>query len=1201
MIDSFIPYLPNLNGTDGQRIIYNLEEFRSLEASEDPEKLNGPGTYYKHQILVQRLMNDLDKLFIIHEPGSGKTCTVIGYTELLKKDSNVIDGIIYITSPRLIQSVKNQILCKCTNGTYINNKILNAANSKSLTTNITNSIKKWYDIKSYGDFAKEIQGKTSIQLRKDFSGKSINIDEVAEIIKLTEFKSLLNFHHDFKRVDESETMNSEFQYIQYWRLLQSVERCKIIIATATPIQNEAPELLMLCNLLLPHDNQIDVAYLSKKMTDQPINPPIDRILYNYDFTNLKTYEPYFNKMFSYINAPNTGAYPNYIGSSFNVEYSYPQPITEDGQIGDKAEWSSNPQWIVKKIESQIVIFKVELFSYQAELYHSEINGKLRKNSFYVVEDEISSYVDPLNGIGNDAKYDAAFFSDTVNGSLNRNQTASKFNFIYEQESRLYRETNGKPGFSFVYIKLTNTGGVALKNIFIANGYETLDISDIPVSDMKVCATGNITRVNLQKKKRIVFLDSDDPIPERERILAICSSKENVNGEYIQMLIGSNILGIGINIGNAVRFYRADPEWNEANEKQSRDRVFRADSYNYVRGQIIEKRKSEGNYISSDEIAIPVDFYNISTYARYYTLLTSNLPSYNNREVLIEREMNVRINSRYLMYLVGFVKNDDTFPYQGKVFLSLFPTQNELPWKLLNLEYPDENELMGRIEASVGAVISISGCLYKVDLNAFIDDYALVIAEKGDYNEKFNIGFYENLFYLYTRNTNDQILIPLSMEVRSANESKYLYTERKSIPEKKFVRYAKQYATDCLVNYQRTYKKDYNDTIVDGSVECDFDRCKYSCVTNIAGENKSILDPTLYNLDSPFWDNYEILYSQPIIEECEKTIVNMVFNKGIVTSGEIEKALSSKYRQYFIYEAIYSIVTNKNDYRDSFGFICYIAVDGDSLFLKREYPANTTSNVGYYINRIIGVTNNVQFNLDETKDQELIAKIENIPVPISSNPNDPNDKILITNNLIYDINNEVNTFAIYKSNIDLLEQSLTRLIEKNQKPIDIYIYEVYRPNIYRLDDGTYVHNFPRDSPSKPKFAKYNIYIKAESPFRIFRNGEWVDANLEEQKKLQSIAFSQHQQEIQTLLSEHGNPRFYLYCIKIGNKNEYYLVDSENKQSTGRDASNLSDDILAAISNYFQIGEPFVKNNYKNRIVPFFRDLGLIYVFSSTPGG
>ena len=61
-MEKFIPYYPDLNNINNQEIIYNLEEFHRLQSEEEMETLSGPGTYYKHQIAVARLMN----LFVLH-------------------------------------------------------------------------------------------------------------------------------------------------------------------------------------------------------------------------------------------------------------------------------------------------------------------------------------------------------------------------------------------------------------------------------------------------------------------------------------------------------------------------------------------------------------------------------------------------------------------------------------------------------------------------------------------------------------------------------------------------------------------------------------------------------------------------------------------------------------------------------------------------------------------------------------------------------------------------------------------------------------------------------------------------------------------------------------------------------------------------------------------------------------------------------
>ena len=1156
MIDNYIPLFPDINGTDSQRILYNLQEFYELEANEQPENLgNKRGTYYKHQIVVARIMAIQDRLFVIHDPGSGKTCTFVGWDELLKKESAVIDEIIYITLKPLIVSTKHQILCKCTNRTYMTPQIENAKSQTEQEGAITRSIKKWYTMTTFHDFKISVKGKTSQQIKKLYSGKAFNVDEVSECIKLSKGKGLddINFHYDVNRIDEPSVMNSDSEYIQLWRTFHCIDRSKVIIATATPMTNYVYEFFMLCNLVLPGDKQMPVSQLYQPSSIQNTNDT-DIQLYSYDFTNLRSYEPYLNGLISFVAAPDTGAYANYIGNHVNISYQYPAPDDE---------WSLNPIWHWKEIPSQVILYKDEMFSLQAEAYFKmgsnasediEIGNK--GNKFYVDENEITCYVDENGDYGSNVRYDPKILSQP----FKRHQLASKFNTIYEIENRKWNETNGKPGCSYVYVELTTAGGHALREIFLANDYEEVDPDQITVADNKICSSSTVSKVSMTPgKKRFAFIDSATSATKREKILDVFSSENNVQGNYIQVLIGSRVFALGVNIGNVVRFFRVNPEWNEAKEKQTRDRVFRADSHDYVRKSII-KRDGIPN---GQKVSIPVDFYNLCSFVRYYYIpqavitiqndvAVNNLWEYLFKQSILALPNNPyarRLSSFYICHFVGFLPINEVFKYEGQSLRTLVES-DEYPWEKLGLKFFEDGNFYKQfisLYKTHQIVFSLFGELKCNTFKYIYGQYGLIVTRNGHFNKNTRSGSYENEFFLICKNEyvdSDTGLLPLSMKCFSGNEEKYLKSEKKSIPTRKILRYGKQYASDCLLNLERTYNKRNKD----GSVECDFESCQYKCVADIANSTfdfgaSSTANSDISNLEPPltdnpsltanpsstanlarssstggggqfppslsylshssnekFFDNFEILYASGIIDQCVDDIIKMIKENKTVKISTMYKELSPKYRDYFIYEAVYTIIKARKVYRDVFGYACYISFTGNTIFLKREFPTESSfdknSNNGY-INKLIGVTSSVEYPIDRHNDENIVYQIENNHLSIG------------------EIKRLISTFSIYEFNRSLIERVLFRLIhdrirpneQKLSLPNDSMIYEIFKSQIFHLSTtqwDIYVHNFVKYQRSLTRTAESNTYIKALDPFRIFVNetGTWRDASGSENESIRA---------------------------------------------------------------------------------------------------
>src|SRR5690242_11401309 len=115
-IDDFLPKYPNIeNGDDDlfnpyeenfYSTIFHKKEFYQdkLDAIEaKPEK---PGNPMKHQKLIATFLSSYtpyDSLLLVHEPGSGKTCSAVTTIEKIKSELSSIKGaLILVKGERLI-------------------------------------------------------------------------------------------------------------------------------------------------------------------------------------------------------------------------------------------------------------------------------------------------------------------------------------------------------------------------------------------------------------------------------------------------------------------------------------------------------------------------------------------------------------------------------------------------------------------------------------------------------------------------------------------------------------------------------------------------------------------------------------------------------------------------------------------------------------------------------------------------------------------------------------------------------------------------------------------------------------------------------------------------------------------------------------------------------------------------------------------
>src|SRR5690606_15581750 len=109
-----------------------------------------------------RFMDNYPCLLCIHEPGTGKSCIIVGSAEMFKREylkdptdpTRVRRAIILIKNNKLKQNIRDEIVRVCAPGVYNPNG--EAVNDIS----VTKAIHKWYDILSYNDFSNIIKSLT---------------------------------------------------------------------------------------------------------------------------------------------------------------------------------------------------------------------------------------------------------------------------------------------------------------------------------------------------------------------------------------------------------------------------------------------------------------------------------------------------------------------------------------------------------------------------------------------------------------------------------------------------------------------------------------------------------------------------------------------------------------------------------------------------------------------------------------------------------------------------------------------------------------------------------------------------------------------------------------------------------------------------------------------------------------------------------
>ena len=197
-LEDLVYTYPDYYDENIQTLITSKEEFREVSGT-STEAVPKKGELFKHQKFLKRIMLQYDNQMVIWETGSGKACGFFSVTEHYKILAGSLEEIrlnttkgllppykrayVLVKGQNLIDDLKFQLLCKCTDGDYMTEQILNSKSESARKSNITRSISKFYTITTYGTFAKSLLKMTDEQLRNEFDNSIFVIDEFHNITK----------------------------------------------------------------------------------------------------------------------------------------------------------------------------------------------------------------------------------------------------------------------------------------------------------------------------------------------------------------------------------------------------------------------------------------------------------------------------------------------------------------------------------------------------------------------------------------------------------------------------------------------------------------------------------------------------------------------------------------------------------------------------------------------------------------------------------------------------------------------------------------------------------------------------------------------------------------------------------------------------------------------------------------------------------
>lgn len=720
---NYIPDYPDQKYTDIQWDISRRIEFMKFADKENEKKnLLIKDNFFDHQVIVEMIMRVYDRLMVIHETGTGKTGTVINIVDYnIINKTNMKKVYVLEPGPPTKEDFKKQILklSRLKDTKFDNNKYYENENIRKY--NISNNIRKYYNIETYQIFTTQIEKKamTEEEIIEEFSDCYFFLDEIHR---------LRNQNQGDSGIDG----NPENIYNILWKIFHLAKRIKVVLLTATPMVNSVSDFVPLINLILPADKQLPTSW-------------------NYDYVNIRQLESYLRGYISYIKSIDLGVKRREIGDYINYihKIKFSKDRTEISPTVKKIEnnkiitvipdmLQENSTVFEEDIKSTIKIYQLEMIELQKKIYLKILEENKIKN-FRLDEKQISVAVFPDGSYGekgfkknirlidDEFKFTPHFFSNfdiydkieelDEQGNILSYIKRKKDNVILLEQIKnlsckyydfFKRELSlENKGCSFIYLEsVRGTGLIYFGLLLQLLGYELFDKPSVFKRVKNSKGEFEKQLIDFPKKKRYSLITSYSK--NSESILELMNSKQNVDGDYIQIIAVSRLARDGINIFNIRKGYLFGSDWHEAGMHQALSRFYRADSYENIK----EKYPNDEIYI---------DIYRMAS-------------TLNNRDMSVIEKLKKEISS-YDEFKEDKLDEDD---FESKEYLRSIESQN-IKIKLTSTVDIDmyllaeEKDIYEKRKINIMKCIAIDAFInYSKNINIDAENYS----KETDYSEKF---------------------------------------------------------------------------------------------------------------------------------------------------------------------------------------------------------------------------------------------------------------------------------------------------------------------------------------------------------------------------------------------------------------------------------------------------------------------------------
>lgn len=539
--------------------IYRKKEFYDYRLEKQEDKPTFAGQLMKHQTIISRFISSYTPyqgILLMHEPGTGKTCSSIAAIEKIRRETNSFKGaLVIMKGDNLINNYINELVftctCeekfdnKCTKGKYIPDKYYtDELTEEQKKRRINKNISDFYEFQTFEVFNRYIKKKKKETLIKQYSNRIIVIDEA----------------HNLRISDEE----SQYESIHYF--LHIVKDCKIILLTGTPMVDRPEEIASIMNLILPVDKQLPVGreFVDEYLEQDPDNEDSSIIKQS----KVKKLKSYLHGRVSYLQAMKSEIKKKYVGNLDLKYFNLFSMVMDEFQMEtymkayalDTEQTDKNKKKGVynESIQSSLFVFP---------------DGSYGKKGFekYLKKEDIKSLVKVKDSSAPSSVYS---LKDSLKTILTDGKTVQEKLAILRKYSVKYAELIEKlldpedNSTHFIYIKLVKGSGAILfsKILEIFGFAET---------------KGKTMDKKFDNKRFSIITNETTTDTENLNILKVFNDPKNYDGKNIKFIIGSKMISEGITLKNVQNIHILTPSWNFSEIDQAIARGYRLFSHSVL--------------------------------------------------------------------------------------------------------------------------------------------------------------------------------------------------------------------------------------------------------------------------------------------------------------------------------------------------------------------------------------------------------------------------------------------------------------------------------------------------------------------------------------------------------------------------------------------------------------------------------------------